>query len=93
VVLAARHNERELTGDPTAHAEILVLRDASEAIGQWRLDDCVLVVTLEPCANGRRLVVDRPDTTVRGHRAPARRPRAGGTSDEGGRPCHRPSSP
>ena len=49
-VLAARHNERELTGDPTAHAEILVLRDASKAIGHWRLDDCVLVVTLEPCA-------------------------------------------
>jgi tRNA(adenine34) deaminase len=49
-VLAARHNERELTGDPTAHAEILVLRDASEAVGHWRLDDCVLVVTLEPCA-------------------------------------------
>jgi tRNA(adenine34) deaminase len=50
VVLAARHNERELTGDPTAHAEILVLRDASEAIGHWRLDDCILVATLEPCA-------------------------------------------
>jgi tRNA(adenine34) deaminase len=49
-LLAARHNERELTSDPTAHAEILVLRDAAEAIGHWRLDDCVLVVTLEPCA-------------------------------------------
>jgi tRNA(adenine34) deaminase len=49
-VLAARHNERELTGDPTAHAEILVLRDASEVVGHWRLDDCTLVVTLEPCA-------------------------------------------
>ncbi len=50
VVLAARHNERELTGDPTAHAEILALRDAATAIGHWRLDDCILVVTLEPCA-------------------------------------------
>ena len=48
-VVAARHNERELTGDPTAHAEILALRDAAAAIGHWRLDDCVLVVTLEPC--------------------------------------------
>ena len=48
-VIAARHNERELTGDPTAHAEILAMRDASEQIGHWRLDDCTLVVTLEPC--------------------------------------------
>jgi tRNA(adenine34) deaminase len=48
-VLTARHNERELTGDPTAHAEILALRDAAATIGHWRLDDCVLVVTLEPC--------------------------------------------
>jgi len=36
--------------DPTAHAEILALRDASRALGRWRLDDCTLVVTLEPCA-------------------------------------------
>jgi tRNA(adenine34) deaminase len=49
-IIAARHNERELTGDPTAHAEILAMRDASAAIGHWRLDDCTLVVTLEPCA-------------------------------------------
>jgi len=49
-VLARRHNERELTGDPTAHAEILALRDTSRVIGGWRLDQCVLVVTLEPCA-------------------------------------------
>lgn len=49
-VIAARHNERELTGDPTAHAEILALRDAATAIGHWRLDDCTLIVTLEPCA-------------------------------------------
>lgn len=50
VVVAARHNERELTGDPTAHAEVLVLRDAAAAVGHWRLDDCTLYVTLEPCA-------------------------------------------
>jgi tRNA(adenine34) deaminase len=49
-VVAARHNERELTGDPTAHAEVLALRDAAAHVGHWRLDDCVLVVTLEPCA-------------------------------------------
>ena len=49
-VIAARHNEREQTGDPTAHAEILALRDAAEVVGHWRLDDCVLFVTLEPCA-------------------------------------------
>ncbi len=50
VVVAARHNERELTHDPTAHAEILAMRDAADALGQWRLDDCTLYVTLEPCA-------------------------------------------
>ena len=49
-VIAARHNERELTGDPTAHAEILAVRDAAAVVGHWRLDDCTLVVTLEPCA-------------------------------------------
>ncbi len=49
-VLAARHNERELTGDPTAHAEILAMRDAAAVIGNWRLDDCTMYVTLEPCA-------------------------------------------
>ena len=48
-VIAARHNEREAAGDPTAHAEILALRDAAAVLGRWRLDDCTLVVTLEPC--------------------------------------------
>jgi tRNA(adenine34) deaminase len=48
-VIAARHNERELTGDPTAHAEILALRDAAASVGSWRLDGHALVVTLEPC--------------------------------------------
>lgn len=42
-------NEREALGDPTAHAEVLALRRAAEAIGSWRLEDCTLVVTLEPC--------------------------------------------
>ena len=43
-------NERELKGDPTAHAEIIALRNAAKKIGSWRLEDCTLVVTLEPCA-------------------------------------------
>ena len=48
-VVARRHNERELRGDPTAHAEILAIRDAAEALGGWRLDGASVVVTLEPC--------------------------------------------
>lgn len=48
-VLAVGHNEREATGDPTAHAEILALRRAASALGEWRLSGCTLVVTLEPC--------------------------------------------
>ena len=69
-VIARRHNERELTGDPTAHAELLALRDAAKVLGRWRLDSVTLVVTLEPCAmcagalvNGRvaRVVFGAPD--------------------------------
>jgi len=48
-VIAARHNERERTGDPTAHAELLALRDAAAAVGSWRLTEVTVVVTLEPC--------------------------------------------
>jgi len=48
-IVAHRHNEREHLGDPTAHAEILALRDAAQEIGGWRLDECALIVTLEPC--------------------------------------------
>lgn len=48
-VIAAAHNERELHNDPTAHAEVVALRRAAEALGSWHLDDCTLVVTLEPC--------------------------------------------
>jgi tRNA(adenine34) deaminase len=48
-VLAARHNEREGSSDPTAHAEMLVLRDTAEVLGSWRLSVVTLVVTLEPC--------------------------------------------
>ena len=49
-VLAAAANERELRGDPTAHAEVLALREASRRTGSWRLSETVLYVTLEPCA-------------------------------------------
>jgi tRNA(adenine34) deaminase len=49
-LIGAAPNERELRGDPTAHAEILALREASAAIGSWRLTDAVVYVTLEPCA-------------------------------------------
>ncbi|MGE5636733.1 MAG: tRNA adenosine(34) deaminase TadA [Nocardioidaceae bacterium] len=49
-VVAAAPNERELRGDPTAHAELLALREASRALSGWRLLDTVLYVTLEPCA-------------------------------------------
>ena len=48
-VVAAGHNERELTGDPTAHAEVVAIRRAAEAVGEWRLEGCTIVVTLEPC--------------------------------------------
>lgn len=48
-IVAARHNEREATVDPTAHAEVLALRDAAAAVGDWRLEGASLVVTLEPC--------------------------------------------
>ena len=68
--IAAAGNERELRGDPTAHAEVLALRAASAAVGTWRLEGCTLVVTLEPCAmcagavvlaRVPRLVIGAPD--------------------------------
>ena len=49
-VLGAGHNDREGSGDPTAHAEVLALRAAARAVGSWRLTGATLVVTLEPCA-------------------------------------------
>ena len=48
-VIATGHNERELLNDPTAHAEIVAIRRAAEKIGQWRLENHTIVVTLEPC--------------------------------------------
>ena len=49
-VIAAGHNEREVRADPTAHAEMIALREAARALGSWRVLDSVLYVTLEPCA-------------------------------------------
>lgn len=49
-VLAAAHNRRETDYDPTAHAEILALRRGAERLGRWRLTECTLYVTIEPCA-------------------------------------------
>ena len=49
-VIGAGHNERELRGDPTAHAEMIALREAAAAVRSWRILDAVLYVTLEPCA-------------------------------------------
>jgi tRNA(adenine34) deaminase len=66
-VVARRHNEREVAADPTAHAELLALRDAASARGAWRLDGCALVVTLEPCPMcAGAAVAARLDTVVFG---------------------------
>ena len=65
--LGAAHNEREATGDPTAHAEILALRRAAARLGEWRLSDCALVVTVEPCTMcAGALVLARIGTVVFG---------------------------
>lgn len=66
-VLATASNERELTGDATAHAEVLALRTASQALGTWRLEGCTLVVTLEPCTMcAGAVVLSRVDHLVFG---------------------------
>ena len=48
-IIASAHNQREQLGDPTAHAEMIALTQAAEALGSWRLENCCLYVTLEPC--------------------------------------------
>jgi tRNA(adenine34) deaminase len=66
-LLAEAGNERELTGDPTAHAEVLALRRASAVLRSWRLAGCSLVVTLEPCTMcAGALVLARISTLVFG---------------------------
>jgi tRNA(adenine34) deaminase len=66
-VIGRGHNAREAYGDPTAHAEIIALRDAAATVGQWRLIGCTLVVTLEPCAMcAGAIVLSRVDRLVYG---------------------------
>ncbi|MEO8322559.1 MAG: tRNA adenosine(34) deaminase TadA [Actinomycetota bacterium] len=66
-IIARAHNQRELRNDPTAHAEILALRAAAEAIGSWRLNGLTMYVTLEPCAMcAGGLVLARIDRLVYG---------------------------
>ncbi|MFI2352954.1 tRNA adenosine(34) deaminase TadA [Streptomyces sp. NPDC019443] len=68
-LLAAGHNEREATGDPTAHAEVLAIRRAAALTGDWRLSGCTLVVTLEPCTMcAGAIVQSRVDRVVYGAR-------------------------
>ncbi|ONI67485.1 tRNA-specific adenosine deaminase [Kribbella sp. ALI-6-A] len=64
-VIGRGHNEREATGDPTAHAEVLAIRAAAQAVGEWRLTGCTLVVTLEPCTMcAGAIVLSRLDRLV-----------------------------
>ena len=66
-VLAAGHNDREGSGDPTAHAEIVAIRAAARLLGGWRLTGCTLVVTLEPCTMCAGAIgLARLDTVVYG---------------------------
>jgi tRNA(adenine34) deaminase len=70
-VLAAAGNQRELNRDPTAHAELLAIRDASQKLGTWRLTGCSMYVTLEPCPMcAGALVLARVERLVYGTRDP-----------------------
>ena len=57
-VISQAHNRREVDSDPTAHAELIAMRKAAEVIGDWRLEDCTVYVTLEPCAMCAGLMVN-----------------------------------
>jgi len=71
-VVAAARNERELRQDPTAHAEVLAIRDAAIALGGWRLVGCTVYVTLEPCPMcAGALLQARPERVVYGAPEPA----------------------
>jgi tRNA(adenine34) deaminase len=71
VVIARAHNQRELLQDPTAHAEVIALTQASSALGTWRLTGCALYVTLEPCVMcAGALVLARIDRLVYGAEDP-----------------------
>ena len=57
-VISQAHNRRELDADPTAHAELIAMREAAKKIGDWRLEECTVYVTLEPCAMCAGLMVN-----------------------------------
>ena len=57
-VISLAHNRREIDGDPTAHAELIAMREAAQSLGDWRLEDCTVYVTLEPCAMCAGLMVN-----------------------------------
>jgi len=57
-VVAQAHNRREVDADPTAHAELIAMREAAQRLGDWRLEDCTVYVTLEPCAMCAGLMVN-----------------------------------
>ncbi len=57
-VIAQAHNRREVDADPTAHAELIAMREAAQRLGDWRLEDCTVYVTLEPCAMCAGLMVN-----------------------------------
>ncbi len=63
-VIAQAHNQREETQDPTAHAELIALRTAAKSQSSWRLNDCTLVVTLEPCAMCAEAIIQSRITTL-----------------------------
>ncbi|MFC5719956.1 tRNA adenosine(34) deaminase TadA [Streptomyces gamaensis] len=66
-VIGRGRNEREATGDPTGHAEVLAIRAAARSVGEWRLTGCTLVVTLEPCTMcAGAIVLSRLDRVVYG---------------------------
>ncbi len=66
-VIGRGRNERELRADPTAHAEVVALREAAQRLGSWRLSGCTLVVTLEPCTMcAGAIVLSRADRLVFG---------------------------
>jgi tRNA(adenine34) deaminase len=70
-VIGQGHNEREIRADPTAHAEMIALRESSRALRSWRLLDCVLYITLEPCAMcAGAIVLARVPRVVFGTRDP-----------------------
>lgn len=76
-IIAEAHNQRESLKDPTAHAEMIAITQAADALGSWRLNDCILYVTLEPCPMCAGAIVQARISTV-----------IYGTTDPKGGACH-----